>query len=46
MRDMLAMQSVSMEIIIISMEERGCGRPKKIGKRRARSSQKVPAGRR
>jgi hypothetical protein len=44
MSDMLAIQSVNMEIIIISIEDRGCGRPKKMGNRIGHNSQNVPAG--
>src|SRR5271170_3749809 len=46
MSDKLATQSVNIEIMIISIEDRGCGRPKNTGNRIGQSSQKVPAGRR
>jgi hypothetical protein len=40
------MQSVNMEIMIISIDDKGWGRPKTTGNRIGQSSQKVPAGRR
>jgi hypothetical protein len=46
MSDILAIQSVNMEMIIISIEDRGCGSPKKMGNKIGQSSQNVPAGRR
>jgi hypothetical protein len=46
MRDILATQSVSIEIIIISMDDRICGRPKNTVNNIGHNSQKVPAGRR
>jgi hypothetical protein len=46
MRDILATQSVNMEMMIIWIDESGCGRPKRMGNMIAHSSQKVPAGRR
>ena len=46
MRDRLAIQSVSIEMMIISIEDNGCGRPKNTGNRIGQSSQKVPAGKR
>jgi len=43
---MLATQSVNIEMMIISIEDKGCGSPKKTGNKIGQSSQKVPAGRR